>query len=193
MQFIKSLGALIIVFINFIIIYKISGTHIYKLDTHISKEIDLSDSLYSEDVEIFVVQNPPYTHKEMVELIYKFNKENKIESVKLPPNYSQSFYKETWEVNRFFEPYMGGFLFGEEYNFFNGNFPEEVVEEIRFTYKENFNDSLYRHIVKPWNLPYFEFKKLGSFSEYYLPNGTKENPNDKKYDPFVKSRKAFVD
>ena len=74
MQFIKYLGALIILFISFIIIYKISGTHIYKLDINISKEIDLSNSLYSEDVEIFVVQNPPKSHKEMIELIYKFNK-----------------------------------------------------------------------------------------------------------------------
>lgn len=191
MKFIKLINALIILYVNFIIIYKISGTHIYKLDTHISDEIDLSDSLYSEDVEIFVVQNPPDTHKEMVELIYKFNKENKIESVKLPPNYSQSFYKETWEVNRFFEPYMGGFLFGEEYNFFHGNFPTAIVERIKFVYKESRNnniDSTYKE-----NLPYFKFNKLGSFSEIYTPNGTNKNPNDKGYDPFKKSRRAYVD
>ena len=192
MQFIKSLGALIIVFINFIIIYKISGTHIYKLDTHISDEIDLSDSLYSEDIEIFVVQNPPSTHREMVELIYEFNKENKIESARLPPKYSQTFYKETWDVNRFFEPYFS-FFSDIESNFFQGNFPNYPVGRIQFIYKKSQTNSLGSMTCCQWNLPYFEFDEVDSTPKFYLPNGTKENPNDKKYDPFVKSRKAFVD
>jgi hypothetical protein len=187
----KIIGLLGIGYLIFVVIYKLSGTHIYKLDTNILNEIDLSDSLYSESTEIFAIQNPPDTDREIVELIYDFNKENHIEKAQLGEIYTQTYYKETWTVNRFFEPYKGGFLFSTEYNFFEGNFPEYPTENIHFIYKMSKESIRCDSIYCP-NLPYFEFYKIGDWKRY-TPNGTKQNPNDKGYDPFVKSEKVFAE
>ena len=102
--------------------------------------------------------------------------------------YIQTYYKETCDVNRFFEPFYS-FGADTESNLLHGTFPDKLTDH--FVY-----------IVKPWteekndmdypNLPYFKFNKVHD-SKRYTPNGTKQNPNDKGYDPFVKTEKAFAD
>lgn len=182
----KIIGLLMIVYSIIIVVYKLSGTHIYKLDTNISKEIDLSNSLYSENIEFFVIQNPPSTDRDVVELIRKFNKKNGIDDLDLDEPYIQVFYKESWTVNRFFEPF---YSFGSdtESNLLYGTFPDKPKDYVVY-------------VVKPWAeeknnknhpiTPYFKFYKVPDW-KIYTPNGTKQNHNDNGYDPFVKTERAF--
>jgi hypothetical protein len=149
--------------------YKLQGPKIYwfKFD---SKEIGDNYG------DVFIIQNPPSSKEDLIGLIEEMNDtlklKNRVEKKEL---YSQSFYKETFHLTRFFKPYyaiiIGNYVDGA-YDV-DGDFMEEKLIDYNYKDEKRAND------CGEWCpvYPYYTLYKQGSITYEYYPKGFKNNPN----------------
>ena len=132
--------------------------------------------LIKNNGEIFIIQNPPSAKEELIELIEKMNDTLNLNSIaKNKKNYTQYFYKETFNLTRFYKPYYTSILgnYVDIINDINGDFDEEYLASYNYKYQNNEN-----HPIEWLPIyPYYAFYKEGSIDYEYYPKGLKDNPN----------------
>jgi hypothetical protein len=156
------------------LLYKLQGTKIYWLKFD-SKKIG------DDYGDIFIIQNPPSSREELIKLIEKMNDTLDLKTRIKKEYYLQAFYKETFNLTRFYKPYYTAFI---------GTYIDIRSDDAEFT-KEHLVDYLYKSDITnkecgDWCpiYPYYIFYSYDneSFhnSEYY-PKGLKNNPNKHWY------------
>jgi hypothetical protein len=154
--------------------YKLQGTRIHwiKFD---------SKNIGDDQGDFFIVQNPPSSKEELIQLIEKMNGTIGLKSKRLKESYTQAFYKETFNLTRFYKPYYTAFI-GTHIDLRSDNSP---------FIKEHLVDYMYVNIKSDkecggWcpAYPYYIFYNYDSEgfhnSEYY-PKGLKNDPT-KRWD-----------
>lgn len=153
------------------IFYKLQGTKIYSIKFEDEKAIKASSS------DIFIVQNPPDSKEELIRLIEKMNDTLNLKSRMDKKSYVQSFYKESFNLTRFYKPHYSSFI-GTPVDIRSDN--AEFVKEQLIDYVHNKEDKdcgLWCPIP-----PYFIFyNENGAITSEYYPKGLKNNPN-KRWD-----------
>ena len=165
----KILLLVLVILSSPFVFYKLQGTRIHWLKLEAKK-------IGENNGEIFIIQNPPSAKEELIELIEKMNDTLNLNSIaKNKKNYTQYFYKETFNLTRFYKPYYTSILgnYVDIINDINGDFDEEYLASYNYKYQNNEN-----HPIEWLPIyPYYAFYKEGSIDYEYYPKGLKDNPN----------------
>ncbi|PKB18715.1 hypothetical protein [Flavobacterium sp. 5] len=169
------------------ILYKLEGTKIHWIKFENKK---VADDVF----DVFVLQNPPSSKEELIKLIEEMNDTIDLKSRANKTLYVQSFYKETFNLTRFYKPYYHAFIGGALIDIRSDN--SEFINEYLVSYV--YND---KELIKEYKnckeacptLPYYRFETYNRSSTetindtiynitegslvYFYPNGFKENPN----------------
>ena len=146
--------------------YKLQGTRIHWLKFD-SKKIG------DDYGDLFIVQNPPSSKEDLIKLIEKMNDTLDLKSRIKKGYYLQAFYKETFNLTRFYKPYYTAFI---------GTHVDIRSDDAEFT-KEHLVDYLYKSDrddkeCGDWCpiYPYYIFYTRDK-DYYYYPKGLKNNPS----------------
>lgn len=165
----KVLIVVLCIFLLSTVFYKLQGTKVHWLKLEAKK-------IGENNGEFFIIQNPPSTKEELIELIEKMNDTLNLNSIaKNKKNYTQYFYKETFNLTRFYKSYYTAILgnYVDITNDINGDFDEEYLVSYNYKYQNNENDSIEWCPI----YPYYAFYKDGSIDYEYYPKGLKGKPN----------------
>ena len=156
------------------LLYKLQGTRIHWLKFDSMKIGD-------DYGDIFIIQNPPSSKEELIDLIGKMNDTLDLKSRITKESYTQAFYKETFNLTRFYKPYytavIGTYI---DIRSDNAEFTKEHL--VDYLYKNNINDKECGDWcpIYPYYIFYSYDNESFNKSEYY-PKGLKNNP-DKHWD-----------
>lgn len=148
--------------------YKMQGTKIYWLPFDYKK--------IGEQPDVFVIQNPPSSKEDLIKLIESMNNTINLKTVASKKYYGQSFYKETFNLTRFYKPYYMSFI-GTYIDIREDN--SEFTQEHLASYIYSDTDLEKKYGDKKGPVyPYYRFYDgEGSISYEYYPKGLKDNPN----------------
>lgn len=154
--------------------YKLEGTKIHWL------KFDLKN-IGDSNGDIFIIQNPPSTKEDLIRLIEEMNDTLDVkERLNKKTYYVQYFYKESFQLTRFFKPHyatiLGNYVDVRVDN--DGDFDKEhLVNYVKYNEKAYKNCGMWCPIF-----PYFIFyDEKGSVSYEYYPQGLKDNPKKHWY------------
>lgn len=151
-----------------LLFYKLQGTRIYWLKFDNKRIAD-------DGLDVFVIQNPPSSKEDLIKLIEKMNDTIDLKSRANKKWYAQSFYKETFNLTRFYKPYYTSFI-GTYIDIRSDNaefIKEQLVDYVYNNEDEDKNCGMWCPVY-----PYYRFHNgEGSVSCEYYPKGLKDNPN----------------
>ena len=153
------------------IFYKLQGTKIYWL--RFEDEIAVKET----SSDIFIVQNPPDSEEELIKLIEKMNDTMNLKSRINKKSYVQSFYKETFNLTRFYKPHYSSFI-GTPVDIRSDN--AQFIKELLVDYVYN-DDDENCGMWCPIPPYYIFYNEQGAITSEYYPKGLKNNP-DKHWD-----------
>lgn len=148
--------------------YKLQGTKIHWLKFENKK-------ITEDNLDVFVIQNPPSSKEDLIKLIEKINDTIDLKSRANTTYYVQSFYKETFNLTRFYKPYYKAFI---------GTYIDIRADNAEFI-KEHLADYVYKDEESNRNCgdwcriyPYYIFyNRDGTINCEFYPKGLKGNPN----------------
>lgn len=149
------------------IFYKLQGTKIYWLKF----EDEILEKQTSSD--IFIIQNPPASKEELMRLIEKMNDTINFKVKINKKSYVQSFYKESFNLSRFYKPHYSSFIGTPvDIRSDNAEFIKEMIVDYVY-FKEDKDCGMWCPIP-----PYYIFyDENGAITSEYYPKGLKNNPN----------------
>jgi hypothetical protein len=164
----KIILIVLIILFSPILLYKIQGTRIHWIRFE-SKKIG------DDTLDVFLIQNPPASKEELIKLIEDMNDTLKLKiRVNNKNFYTQSFYKESFHLTRFFKPYRIAVL-GNSVDIrkdYEGDYDQEHLADCFYKDNETEKD------CGKWCpiYPYFRISEESySICEYY-PKGLKGSP-----------------
>jgi hypothetical protein len=174
MKVTKSLKIILIIITilsSLILFYKLQGTRIYWL------KFD-SEKIGDDNGDIFIIQNPPSAKEDLIRLIAEMNDTlNFTDRLNKKTYYVQYFYKESFHLNRFFNPYyapiLGNYVDIRLDN--DGDFDKEHL--VDYIYKNDEDGNIHREKIPiyPYYI-FYEYNDEGFHNSEYYPKGLKNNP-----------------
>lgn len=153
-----------------LLFYRLQGTKIHWLKFDSKK---IGDG-YGD---IFIVQNPPSSKEKLIKLIEKMNDSIDLKSRITTERYTQAFYKESFNLTRFYKPYYTAFIGAHiDIRDDNAEFTEEHL--VDYIFKNDGTEKEYgdRGPIYPYYI-FYSYDNKGFHNSEYYPKGLKNNPN----------------